>query len=112
MVIERGKEIAILKSIGTSDRGILNIFMIEGLLIGLVGSGAGILLGAVTCLAIKYQGVRLDPEVYYIDQLPVHMSLGEFSLVGVAAVAISLIATLYPSYAASRLRPVDGLRHD
>jgi len=112
MVIERGREIAVLKSLGASDRGILRIFMLEGLLIGIVGAASGILLGALTCLTIKYQGVRLDPEVYYIDQLPVHMSLGEFSLVGVAAIGISILATLYPSYTASRLRPVDGLRDD
>ena len=112
MVIERGREIAVLKALGASDSGILRIFMLEGFLIGIVGAAAGVFIGALTCLTIKYQGVRLDPEVYYIDQLPVHMSLGEFSLVGVAAIGISILATLYPSYTASRLRPVDGLRDD
>jgi lipoprotein-releasing system permease protein len=112
MVLERGREIAVLKALGASDAAILRIFMLEGLLIGIVGAAAGILIGALTCVTIKYQGVRLDPEVYYIDQLPVHMSLAEFALVGVAAVGISIIATLYPSYTASRLRPVDGLRDD
>lgn len=112
MVLERGREIAVLKALGASDPAVLRIFMLEGLLIGIVGAAAGILIGALTCVTIKYQGVRLDPEVYYIDQLPVHMSLAEFALVGVAAVGISIIATLYPSYTASRLRPVDGLRDD
>lgn len=112
MVLERGREIAVLKALGASDRGILRIFMFEGLLIGIVGAASGIFLGAFTCIAIKYQGVRLDPEVYYIDQLPVHMSLSEFGLVGVAAIGISILATLYPSYTASRLRPVDGLRDE
>ncbi len=112
MVLERGREIAVLKALGASDAAVLRIFMLEGLLIGIVGAAAGIFIGALTCVTIKYQGVRLDPEVYYIDQLPVHMSLGEFGLVGVAAVGISILATLYPSYTASRLRPVDGLRDD
>jgi len=112
MVLERGREIAVLKALGASDSAVLRIFMLEGLLIGIVGAASGIFIGALTCVTIKYQGVRLDPEVYYIDQLPVHMSLGEFGLVGVAAVGISILATLYPSYTASRLRPVDGLRDD
>jgi lipoprotein-releasing system permease protein len=112
MVLERGREIAVLKALGASDPAVLRIFMLEGLLIGIVGACAGILIGAATCITIKTQGVRLDPEVYYIDQLPVHMSLFEFALVGVAAIGISILATLYPSYTASRLRPVDGLRDD
>lgn len=112
MVLERGREIAVLKALGASDSAILRIFMLEGLLIGVVGAVAGISIGAGTCTTIKYLGVKLDPEVYYIDQLPVHMSLGEFALVGVAAIGVSILATLYPSITASRLRPVDGLRDE
>jgi lipoprotein-releasing system permease protein len=64
------------------------------------------------CFAAEHFGVRMNPEVYYIDRLPVHVDLTEFTLTGVAAVLVCLVITIYPALLASRLRPVDALRYE
>jgi lipoprotein-releasing system permease protein len=110
MVTEKGKEIAILKALGASDGAIMRIFMLEGVIIGGIGTvfGVGTALGA--CTGLSWFGVRLDPEVYYIDRLPVNVNGGDYAMVALAAFLICTISTIYPAYAASELRPVDGLR--
>lgn len=110
MVTEKGKEIAILKALGASDGAIMRIFMLEGVIIGGIGTvfGVGTALGA--CTGLSWFGVRLDPEVYYIDRLPVNVNGGDYAMVALAAFLICTISTIYPAYAASKLRPVDGLR--
>ena len=110
MVTEKGKEIAILKALGASDAAIMRIFMLEGVIIGGIGTvfGVGTALGA--CTGLSWFGVRLDPEVYYIDRLPVNVNGGDYAMVALAAFLICTISTIYPAYAASELRPVDGLR--
>lgn len=112
VVVEKAREIAILKGMGASDPGIMRIFMIEGLYIGALGSSFGITIGLITCWALERFGLPLDPDVYYINKLPVAMDPVAIAMVAVAGVAISFIATLYPSYVAARLRPVDGLRYE
>jgi lipoprotein-releasing system permease protein len=112
VVVEKAKEIAILKAIGASDLGVMRVFMIEGSYIGALGTLFGIILGVGTCLALKSFGLPLDSDVYYIDRLPVSMDPIAISLVAFAGLAISFIATLYPSYVAAKLRPVDGLRYE
>jgi lipoprotein-releasing system permease protein len=72
----------------------------------------GLALGYVVCFAAERFGVRLNPEVYYIDRLPVHIDPFEFVSVGLAAVAVCLFVTIYPAKLASRLRPVDALRYE
>ena len=64
------------------------------------------------CTGLKWFGTRLPPEVYYIDRLPVNVDLGDYLIVAVAAMGICTISTLYPSYAAARTSPIDGLRHE
>ena len=64
------------------------------------------------CFAAEHFGIRLNPEVYYIDRLPVHIDPVEFAGVGVAAIAVCLIVTIYPALLASRLRPVEALRYE
>jgi lipoprotein-releasing system permease protein len=110
MVTEKGKEIAILKALGASDGAIMRIFMLEGVIIGGIGTvfGVGTALGA--CTGLSWFGVRLDPEVYYIDRLPVNVNGSDYAMVALAAFLICTISTIYPAYAASELRPVDGLR--
>lgn len=112
VVVEKAREIAILKGMGASDPGIMRIFMIEGLYIGLLGTGFGITIGVATCWALERFGLPLDPDVYYINKLPVAMDFFAVAMVAFAGVAISFIATIYPSYVAARLRPVDGLRYE
>ncbi len=112
MVQEKGREVAVLKAMGAADRTIVAIFVLEGTLIGVFGSLLGLALGYVMCFATEHFGVRLDPEVYYIDRLPVHTDISEFLAVGIAAVLVSLIVTIYPAQLASRLRPVDALRYE
>jgi lipoprotein-releasing system permease protein len=112
LVTEKGREVAILKSMGATDAGILRVFFAEGLYIGLVGLGLGLALGIGTCLLISRFGLPLDPDVYYIQKLPVVMRAGEIGSVAAAALGLCCLATLYPAFLASRMRPVEGLRYE
>lgn len=112
LVTEKGREIAILKSMGARDGAILRVFFAEGLYIGLFGLALGLALGIGGCLVISRYGLPLDPDVYYIQKLPVVMRGGEIAGVALAALGLCCLATLYPAYLASRLRPVAGLRYE
>ncbi|HEX6272074.1 MAG TPA: ABC transporter permease [Polyangiaceae bacterium] len=112
MVTEKSKEIAVLKSLGASDRAILSVFMTEGMMIGGIGTIVGVATGLSAALGLKWFGVRLDPEVYYIDRLPVSVDWTEYLMVALAAFGITTISTLLPATAASKLRPVDGIRYE
>jgi lipoprotein-releasing system permease protein len=112
MVTEKSKEIAILKAVGASDQAVLRVFMAEGMIIGAIGTIFGILTGWVSMLGLEKFGVRLDPEVYYVDRLPISVVWSDYLLVGVAAFAITTLATVYPALSASKLRPVDGIRYE
>lgn len=109
-VMEKAKEIAILKAMGTRDSGILRVFIAEGLCVGILGSFAGIGLGLGLCWALDRFGLPLNENVYYIEKLPVVVNPVEVALVGVAALVIVCFSSLYPALVASRMRPVDGLR--
>ncbi|HEX9622169.1 MAG TPA: FtsX-like permease family protein [Polyangiaceae bacterium] len=112
MVTEKSKEIAILKAIGASDGAIRRIFMSEGMLIGGTGTVFGIVTGLMAMKGLEYFGVRLDPDVYYVDKLPISVDWLDYTLVAVTALVITTLATVYPAVAASRLRPVDGIRYE
>ncbi|HEY6878793.1 MAG TPA: ABC transporter permease [Polyangiales bacterium] len=112
MVQEKGREVAVLKAMGAKDRAIVSIFVLEGTLIGVFGSLLGLGLGYGVCFAAEHFGIKLNPEVYYIDRLPVHIDPNEFLTVALAAIAVSLLVTIYPAKLASRLRPVDALRYE
>jgi lipoprotein-releasing system permease protein len=112
LVWEKVKEIAILKSMGATGDGVMKIFMFEGIVIGLVGTGLGLLLGTITCFVLQNIGLQMDQDVYYIDALPVNMDPMEFMLIAGIALQVSFISTIYPAGRASRLRPVEGLRYD
>lgn len=109
-VMEKSKEIAILKAMGTRDAGILRVFIAEGLCVGILGSFGGIGMGLGLCWALDRFGLPLNENVYYIEKLPVVVNPAEVALVGVAALVIVCFSSLYPALVASRLRPVDGLR--
>jgi lipoprotein-releasing system permease protein len=110
MVQEKGREVGILKAMGAQDQQIVGVFLVQGLLIGLLGAISGCGLGYLVCFAAEHFGIAMDPEVYYIDRLPVHVEVADFVMVGVASVVVCLLATVYPAVLGSRLRPVDSLR--
>lgn len=109
-VMEKSKEIAILKAMGTSDNGIMRVFVAEGLVVGLLGSFGGIGMGLGLCWALDTYGLPLNENVYYIEKLPVVVNPLEVALVGIAALVIVCMSSIYPALVASRLRPVDALR--
>ncbi len=111
MVQEKSREVGILKAMGTSPADVVRIFLSEGLLIGALGALLGLGLGYVLTFATERFGIRMDPEVYYIDRLPVTVDPTEFAVVGVSAVLVCVLATVFPAVLASRLRPVDALRY-
>ena len=110
-VVEKSREIAILKAMGATRQGVMRIFIVEGLTIGLVGVLLGLPLGYGVCKFLQHF-YTLPPDVYYISHLPVRMRLLDVTLVAFAAVAISFVATLYPSWQAARLDPAEALRYE
>jgi lipoprotein-releasing system permease protein len=112
MVTEKSKEIAILKATGASDVSILKVFMTEGMIIGGIGTVLGVVTGLVLCLGLLWFGVRLDPDVYYVDRLPINVDAIDYLVVAMCSFGITIAATIYPAVAASRLRPVEGIRYE
>lgn len=112
MVTEKSKEIAILKSLGSSDQAILRLFMLEGIIIGSIGTVLGVVFGWALAMGLKSSGVQLSTEVYYVDRLPIAVNPSDYALVALASLVITTISTIYPAMAASRLTPVDGLRYE
>jgi lipoprotein-releasing system permease protein len=121
VVMEKHKDIAILKSMGAPSRGILKIFVIEGGVIGVVGTIFGTLLGLgaafnlekITAFVENLFGFKiLASDVYYIDKLPSQVNPMDIGLIVITAILISLLATLYPSWRASRLDPAESLRYE
>ncbi len=110
LVLEKGPEIAVLLTIGSSKSDINAIFRFEGLLIGSIGTVTGLIVGLSLCLTLKYIGLPLPPEVWYIDKLPVDISWIEFLSVGLTSVVITTLATIYPTKVASGISPVEGLK--
>jgi lipoprotein-releasing system permease protein len=110
VVLDKTKEIAVLKAMGATDQAILRIFLYQGAIIGVVGTGVGLLIGLVFCKILLIYGWPLDPKVYFISRLPVQVRAQEFLITGQVALAICLEATIFPSLYAAGLRPVEGFR--
>jgi lipoprotein-releasing system permease protein len=112
-VMEKQKEIAILKAMGAKNQGIMMVFMFQGLLIGIIGTMIGVTGGYILGKIINnYEIIKLPADVYYLSKLPVKMKLIDFVAVSFSAIAISFLSTLYPSYYAARLNPVELLRYE
>ncbi|SMC27809.1 lipoprotein-releasing system permease protein [Desulfacinum hydrothermale DSM 13146] len=113
MVMEKTKDIAILKAMGATTTHIRRIFVYEGLLIGVVGTTLGLLGGFALCGLLKrYQFIELPRDVYYISTLPVRLETLDVILIACAAIAICLLATFYPSRQAAKLQPAEALRYE
>jgi lipoprotein-releasing system permease protein len=113
VVADKTKEIGILKAMGMPARSIRRIFFAQGLVIGVVGTFLGLLLGFGAALALdKYQFIKLDAQVYFIDHLPVSTQPTDVMWIVLASIAIAAIATVYPSVQASRLFPIEAIRHE
>jgi lipoprotein-releasing system permease protein len=113
MVLEKTRDIAILMSMGATNQQIRRIFILQGVIIGMIGTFFGVIIGQVTCyFADKYHLVRLAPDVYTIAYVPFKAAPLDSVTVAVTAILISFLATLYPSAAASKLQPVESLRYE
>ncbi len=112
VVLEKKREIAILKAMGAKDSSILGIFMVQGSVIGLLGTLIGLVLGGGVVWYLAAYEFPLDPKVYLIDHLPVRTSVFEFLVTILIAIVICMSATLIPSWWAARLLPADGVRYE
>ncbi len=113
IVMEKAREIAVIKAMGAAKGGIMLIFMAHGLIIGLIGTIIGLASGYVLCRLLEtYQFINLPSDVYYLSYLPVRISMIEFLVVAFTAVFISFMATIYPSWQAAKMDPVEPLRYE
>jgi lipoprotein-releasing system permease protein len=113
MVMEKTKDIAVLMSMGTRKAQVRNIFIAQGVLIGVIGTAIGLLLGyAISYAGGHYHIISLSPEVYSIDYVPFAPRFMDGVLVAVVAIGVSFIATIYPSWSAGRTLPAEALRYE
>jgi lipoprotein-releasing system permease protein len=113
LVMEKTRDIAILRTMGASSKSIMSIFIFQGLFVGLIGTALGLLSGSFLChLLARYKFIKLPPDVYYITTLPVRLEWLDIVLIALAAVVISFLATIYPSFQASKVNPVEALRYE
>jgi lipoprotein-releasing system permease protein len=113
MVMEKTKDIAVLRSMGTRKSQIRRLFVAQGLLIGLIGTSIGLVLGfALSWAGARYHLISLAPEVYSIDYVPFAPRALDGVLVALVAIGISFVATMYPSWSAARILPAEALRYE
>jgi lipoprotein-releasing system permease protein len=113
MVMEKTKDIAVLMSMGTRKAQVRNLFIAQGVLIGIIGTAIGLLLGyALAYVGGHYHVIQLSPEVYSIDYVPFAPRMVDGAWVALFAVLVSFVATLYPSWSASRILPAEALRYE
>ena len=121
LVKDKGPDIAILRTMGATQGAVMRIFLITGAAIGVVGTITGFIFGTLVCLNVEsirqflswFTSTELfSPELYFLSKLPADMDVGETTAVVVMALTLSLLATLYPSWRAARLDPVEALRYE
>jgi lipoprotein-releasing system permease protein len=113
MVTDKTREIGILRAMGLPAKSVRQIFILQGMIIGLVGTAVGATTGLILARLFD-QGrlIQLDPSVYFIDHLPIRIEWPDFAIVVVASLLVATIATLYPSHRAADLTPVEAIRHE
>jgi lipoprotein-releasing system permease protein len=113
VVADKTREIGILRAMGLTSTSVARVFLLQGAVIGVIGTTTGLVLGlAVSYVVDKSGWVRINPAVYFIDHLPVHVEAMDAVIVVIASLAIAVLATLYPSRSAAGLTPVDAIRHE
>jgi len=113
VVVDKTREIGILKAMGVADETILRIFLLQGIGIGILGTTLGLLLGVVTSFALnRFEIIEIPAEVYFVDRLPMALDVTDIGVIVTGSIAISLLATIVPAIRASQLRPVEAIKHD
>ncbi|HEU4680602.1 MAG TPA: FtsX-like permease family protein [Gemmatimonadales bacterium] len=113
VVTDKTREIGILRAMGLTSQAIGRVFLVQGAVIGLVGTMLGVILGLTVAYVVDRSGwVKINPAVYFIDHLPVHIDWRDVTVVVLASLAIAIFATIYPSRSAASLTPVDAIRHE
>jgi len=112
-VMEKNRDIAILKSMGATTRSIMRIFFYQGMVIGLSGTILGVAGGLALCgLLSRYKIIELPPNVYPMSTMPIKVVPLDVSVIAISAILITLLATLYPSWKASKVRPAEALTYE
>ncbi|QTA81944.1 Putative lipoprotein-releasing system C-terminal domain-containing protein, LolC-like [Desulfonema limicola] len=112
IVMEKTRDIAILKTMGATDKSIRKIFIFKGMAIGSTGTALGVSLGGLLCFLLsRYKFISLPPSIYYITELPVQLEFFDVFIIAVSAVIICFLATLIPSTQASSLDPIEAIRY-
>ena len=113
VVTDKTREIGILRAMGLTSPSVARVFLVQGAVIGLVGTTLGLVLGLSVAYLVDRSGwVRINPAIYFIDHLPVHIEWLDVGVVVLASLAIALFATVYPSRSAAALTPVEAIRHE
>jgi lipoprotein-releasing system permease protein len=112
MVMEKKRDIAILRAMGATDRQVRRIFVFKGMVIGLIGTVLGDILGLILCSLLKrYEFIDIPGDVYFLSTLPVELQALDVINISLAALAICFLATLYPARQASKMNPVEAIRN-
>lgn len=113
VVMEKTREIGILKSMGATSKSIMKIFVYEGLLIGILGTFLGCVIGyGIGFAQLKYKLISLPADVYIISSLPIKLQLFDFVIISIVGIILCLLASIYPAFKASKLFPVDAIRYE